>query len=207
MRRRHEGRGRGSPGRRLGVLAGGAALAGALLLTGCAGAGEPVLAEAETAPRADCLAPQVIASLGLSADDASGTAHPDVPEPGAVPETFTPVSAVQCVSGERLTDADGVWAAVTVRQLEGDLAPLLDALDQPSEPVQADQACAAPTSPAWELWLVDALGRAVRADRPVDSCGSPTEQVTAAVAGLDTTVEEHFPVDLLAARVTATPTP
>ncbi|MGW6129395.1 hypothetical protein ACWFNE_05150 [Cellulomonas sp. NPDC055163] len=207
MRRRHEGRERGSPGARLVGLVGGVALACTALLAGCAGAGEPLPAEAETAPRADCLAPQVIASLGLRADDASGTAHPDVPEPGAVPEAFTPVSAVQCVSGERLTDADGVWAAVTVRQLEGDLAPLLDALEEPSEPVRSDQACAAPASPAWDLWLVDALGRAVRADRPVDSCGAPTEELTAAVEQLDTTGEEHFPVDLLAARVTAPPTP
>lgn len=205
MRRRHEGRGRGSPGGRLVTLVGGALACAAL--AGCAGAGDPLPAEAETAPRADCLAPQVIASLGLRADDASGTAHPDVPEPGAVPEAFTPVTAVQCVSGERLTDADGVWAAVTVRQLEGDLAPLLEALEQPSEPVRSDQACADPASPAWELWLVDALGRAVRAARPVDSCGAPTEQLTAAVERLDTTGEEHFPVDLLAARVTATPTP
>lgn len=177
------------------------------LLAGCAGAADPLPAEAETAPRADCLAPQVIAALGLRADDAPGTAHPDVPEPGAVPESFTPVSAVQCVSGERLTDADGVWSAVTVRQLEGDLAPLLDALAQPSESARADQACAASPFPAWELWLVDALGRAVRAERPVDPCGAPTAQVTAAVEQLDTTGEEHFPVALLAARVTATPTP
>lgn len=189
------------------MVAVGAALACTTVLAGCAGSAEPVAAEAETAPRADCLAPQVVASLGLRADDTSGTAHPDVPEPGVVPETFTPVSAVQCVSGERLTDADGVWAAVTVRQLEGDLGPLLAALEQPSEPVRADQACAAPTSPAWELWLVDALGRAVRAVRPVDACGAPIAPVTAAVEQLEATGEEHFPVDLLAARVTATPTP
>lgn len=205
MRRRDEGRGRGSPARRVVTPLG--VLAGLVLLGGCGSAGAPPAPEAETAPRADCLAPQVIAALGLRADDVSGTAHPDVPDAGAVPPTFTPVGVVQCVSGERLTDADGVWAAVTVRQLEGDLEPLLDALAQPSQSARADQACAVPALPASELWLVDALGRAVRAARPVDSCGLPLEQVSAAVEALEVTGEEHFPVALLAARVTATPTP
>lgn len=205
--RRHEGRGRAGPARRPLTALGGAGLACAVLLAGCAGTGAALVAEAETAPRADCLAPQVVAALGLTADEVSGTAHPDVPGPGAVPETFTPVNAVQCVGGERLTDAQGVWAAVTVRQLEGDLEPLLEALEEPSEPVAADQECAPQDGPAWELWLVDALGRAVRAARPVDACGAPLEQVTAAVEALDATGEEHFPVDLLAARVQVTPAP
>lgn len=183
---------------------------GALLATGLAGCGstaQEAAVTAEPAPRADCLAPQVIADLGLHADDGTGTAHPDVPDAGAVPPEFQPASAVQCLTGERLTDSDGVWAAVTVRRLEGDLGPLLAALSEPTEPVDADQACAADLPPRWELWLVDALGRAVRVERPVDACGVPTAAVTSAVDALDTVEEEHFPVDLLAARVRTTPAP
>ena len=183
---------------------------GALLaagLTACGSTAQVAAVTAEPAPRADCLAPQVIADLGLRADDGTGTAHPDVPDAGAVPPEFQPASAVQCLTGERLTDSEGVWAAVTVRRLEGDLGPLLAALSEPTEPTVVDQACAADPPPRWELWLVDALGRAVRVERPVDVCGVPTAAVTSAVDALETVEEEHFPVDLLAARVQTTPAP
>jgi hypothetical protein len=188
-----------------------AALAGVVaaltVVAGCATAPASVASPAQTATSADCLAPQVVADLGLQADarELSATPHPDVPVPGAVPTGFEAVSVVECVGGERLTDTDGVWDAVAVRRLEGDLDPLLAALAQPSATPDAGRACDASGVVPFELWLVDALGRAIRPDRPLDGCGKPTQAVRNAVAGLREIDVSHYRVHLVAARASAAP--
>jgi len=183
-------------------------VAAVTLLAGCAPDTSPNASPATIASAADCLAPQVIADLGLRADarELSATSHPDVPGPGAVPAGFEPVGVVECRGGERLTDAQGVWDAVTVRHLEGDLAPLLAALAVPRQTTTSDQLCPATDAPASELWLVDALGRAVRPSLPVDACGAPTAGVRAAVAALTEIEVAHYRVHLAASRATVSPT-
>ena len=178
------------------------------LLVGCSADTSPAPSPAQIATAADCLAPQVITDLGLRADarELSATSHPDVPAPGSVPASFEAVGVVECVTGERLTDAQGVWDAITVRHLEGDLGPLLAALAAPHETSTGDQLCPASDVATFQLWLVDALGRAVRPAPPVDVCGGPTPAVRQAVAALAEIEVAHYRVHLAAARATVVPT-
>lgn len=157
---------------------------------------------------ADCLAPQVIQALGLPADERPRTAaHPDVPAAGPAPEGFAPVSVVLCTTGEMLTDATGTWAAVTTHRLEGDVGPLVKALgtgDQTPAASAKAADCTAAQDGAVVLWLVDALGRAVRVPVPLDGCGLPAADVAKALDGLTEVDVEHDPVALVsAARSTA----
>lgn len=177
------------------------------LLAGCSAATSPTASPATIASAADCLAPQVIADLGLRADarELSATSHPDVPEPGSVPAGFEPVGVVECTTGELLTDAQGVWDAISVRHLEGDLKPLLAALAAPRQTSTGDPLCPA-TAAVSALWLVDALGRAVRPAPPVDACGAPTTGVRTAVAALAEIDVAHYRVHLAASRATVRPT-
>ncbi|MET0433434.1 MAG: hypothetical protein ABW025_04630 [Cellulomonas sp.] len=189
----------------------------AAVLAACAG-GDPAAPTADAARRsasgasvssgADCLAPQVLAALGFAGAGASSTAHPDVPEAGLVPDGFTAVSAVLCTTGETLTDAAGRWAAVTATRLEGDVRPLSTALTASST------VPAAGTSPApcgegarrADLWLVDALGAAVRVALPSGGCGTLPVAVQEGLDVLDAVDVEHYPVELVGPRATAAPT-
>ena len=162
---------------------------------------------ARTAVRsgADCLAPQVLAALGFEpGTTASGTPHPDAPEPAAVPTGFSPVSAVLCTTGETLTDGAGRWAAVTATRLEGDVGPLVEALAPVAGSTPAPCGSGVPRS---DLWLVDALGAAVRATLPGGGCGDLPAAVVEGVDALDAVDVEHYPVQLVDARSTGAPTP
>ena len=180
----------------------------AAALAGCATTDAPRPGAAEVAPAADCLAPQVVEDLGLRLDSsgAARSASADAPAPGAVPQGFTPVGAIVCETGGQLTDSKGIWDSVTVRHLEGDLDPLLAALDRPSAVRSSDPTCAAVREVASELWLVDALGRGIRAAQPVDACGTTQRPVVRALDQLDEVDVTRFPVHLAAARAGA-PTP
>lgn len=184
-----------------------AAVASMLLLGACATQTGALPDPAEPALSADCLAPQVVQSLGLSLDaTATATAHPDVPPPGSVPEGFAPSTVLQCLAGETLTDVSGVWDAVTVRRLEGDLTGLVTALTRPS--ARQDEVGACPASEAgaaWEVWLMDAMGKAIRAAVPVDACGEVQAQVADAIGGLSEVEVTHYPVRLAHARPATAP--
>ena len=102
------------------LLAAGAVLGLLAACSGGAGASEEDAQARATAARtavrsgADCLAPQVLVTLGFEpGTTASGTPHPDAPEPAAVPAGFSPVSAVLCTTGETLTDGAAVLRAST----------------------------------------------------------------------------------------------
>ncbi len=183
----------------------GAAVASVLVFGACAApTASPLPEPAEPAVGADCLAPQVVQTLGLSLDaTATATSHPDAPDAGSVPEGFTPSAVLQCLAGETLTDVSGVWDAVTVRRLEGDLARLVAALTRPSLHADEAGACPADTAPAWELWLMDAMGKAIRAALPVDACGDIQPEVAEAVGSLAEGEVTHYPVRLAYARSAA----
>ncbi|MGV8976967.1 MAG: hypothetical protein ACOH17_02895 [Cellulomonas sp.] len=183
-------------------------VAAVTVLAGCSTGTPPSDSPATIASAADCLAPQVIVDLGLRADahELSATPHPDAPGPGSIPVGFDPVSVVECTTGERLTDAQGVWDAITVRHLEGDLRPLLAALAAPRHTSTGDQLCATTGAAAGALWLVDALGRAVRPAPPVDVCGVPTAGVRTAVGALTEIDVAHYRVHLAASRAAVSPT-
>jgi hypothetical protein len=189
------------------------------LLAACSGGAGASEADAQArasaartavASGADCLAPQVLLALGFTPGaTGSGTPHPDAPDPAAVPDGFSPVSAVLCTTGETLTDAAGRWAAVTATRLEGDVVPLVDALaDAGAVPVAGTTPAACGTGvPRTDLWLVDALGSAVRATLPGGGCGPLPPAVADGVDALDAVDVEHYPVELVDARGTAAPTP
>lgn len=199
-------------------LAGVLALALAAVLAACAG-GDPASSAADAAQRsaagasvssgADCLAPQVLAALGFAAAGAGSTAHPDVPESGPVPDGFDAVSAVLCTTGETLTDAAGRWAAVTATRLEGDVRPLVTALTAASTVPASGSTTPAPCGAdarRSDLWLVDALGAAVRVVLPAGGCGTLPVAVSEGLDVLEAVDVEHYPVELVGPRATASPT-
>jgi hypothetical protein len=186
-------------------------------LAACSAGGEPSAAadsavspaDARTAVAsgADCLAPQVLTALGFDGDAYTGaTAHPDAPAAEPVPGDFTAVSAVLCSTGETLTDGAGRWAAVTASRLEGDVALLVEALAGTPAAGASAAACADGAIRS-DLWLVDALGAAVRVALPGDGCGRLPRAVADGLAELEAVDVEHYPVELVDPRATASPTP
>lgn len=147
---------------------------------------------------ADCLSSQVLADLGLvaaGASDGTGTPRADAPEAGRVPDDFLPVSVVVCSPGGTLQDSSGTWVALTASRREGDLEPLVAALRRPS--AQRGGTCSSAVVAAPSLWLVDALGRAIRPVWPTDRCGAPQEAVSDALDALEETDSEQYPVRLV----------
>lgn len=146
------------------------------------------------APAADCLSPAVLRDLGLMPASTTGaeSSETSTPEAGAVPEDFVPVSVVVCTPDGSLHDASGTWLALTASHREGDLEALVAALAAPS--AERGGTCSSAQVDAPALWLVDALGRAMRPTWPTDRCGSPSTRVTRALAALEETDSEKYPV-------------
>jgi len=167
-------------------------------------------AAAVVAPAADCQSPQVLDALGLTpapgaaaTTPSSATPHPDAPAEGTVPRTFVAVSALACTPGGQLTDSAGTWSSVQATSRDGDMTALKSALELPS--LESTDAATCDDVPL-QLWLVDALGRAVRVQVPTDACGvGPRAEVGKALAGLTTTDTATYPVGLLVPSSSPTP--
>lgn len=149
--------------------------------------------DARVAVQPDCLDPQVVRELGLVPEGTATSSTGVAATPGAVPDDFTAVSVLVCSASGTLRAASGTWAAVTESRREGDLAPLLAALDDPSQ--EPSGACETSAAVPTVLWLVDALGRAVRPVWPTDACGAPASAVASALESLDETDSTDFPVE------------
>jgi hypothetical protein len=159
------------------------------------------------AAEADCLAPQVLTALGFDAAAYTGSVHRDAPEAAPVPDDFAAASVLLCSTGETLTDAAGRWAAVTASRLEGDVAPLVSALTARSTvPAGTSPSGCADGAEHADLWLVDALGGAVRVVLPGGGCGDLPDAVADGIAALDVMDVEHYPVALVAPAPTTSPT-
>lgn len=117
----------------------------------------------------------------MVAPSAEPTLLPDV---DAV-ETDTPPAESQ--TRAPATEESDPEPPVTVRQtlLTGDLDPLLDALDHPSDPAPADLVCMAMMQTQPQILLVDATGAAVRPQWPVDACGFLHEGAAETLTGLE----------------------
>jgi hypothetical protein len=153
-----------------------AVVAFALLLAGCGSRGP----DAEPAAAMDC------------AQDGG-----DAPAAGRVPEDFEPVAVYRCDPFASIEDAEGRWSAVSAERLEGDLAPLLAALDAPDDPPWPGP-CAAVMVIAPQLWLVDLDGVAIRVALPSDGCGQPkVDPVNAALAALTVVERSSQPLELI----------
>ncbi|MDM7832123.1 hypothetical protein [Cellulomonas edaphi] len=180
---------------------------GAVLATGGCGDQDGAASAAPTArvaAAADCLAPQVLAALHLT--PAPGTAasvppsakaHADVPAQGSVPDGFVATGALECTPGGPLVDSAGTWSSVKARRLDGDTTALLAALGSRAATADAGSCSAEPM----DLWLVDALGRAVRVVVPAGRC----ERVRTALDGLNLTDATSYPVALLVASPAPSP--
>lgn len=161
-----------------------AAVAMALVLAGCGSRGQ--IAEPPDAELADAV------DCSLKVEDA--------PAAGRVPSDFDPVAVYRCDPFASIEDTDGQWSAVITERLEGDLGPLLAALDEPDDP-RWEGACAAVMVIAPELWLVDADSVAIRAALPVDGCSQPkVDPVNAALAALTVTERSRQPLELIETR-------
>jgi hypothetical protein len=199
------GRGPRTPRRRTALIA--LVLAAAPVLAACGGsegtAGTAAIADqavsAALSTGADCLAPQVLSALGFAGIRPPGaTRHPDAPEAGPLPDSFVPVSAVLCSTGETLTDSAGRWAAITASRLEGDVDLLVDALTGTTPGGGATTTACATGERRSDLWLVDALGAAVRVALPDGGCGEIDPAVRAGLDELDAVDVERYPVALVA---------
>lgn len=148
-----------------------AVLVPALIAGGCGPeAVRPSAAEvADGGP--DCLAADVLWSLGLTPPE--GYDRPGS-RAGAVPVDFEAVAVVRCLGPLDLpvTTAERERPAATVveAELRGDLGPLLAVLARPSQQPAPDQPCPAMWESQPVIFLVDADGRAVRAQWPTDAC-------------------------------------
>lgn len=176
-----------------------AALVGVALtaaLAACSSGALPSAAPepAATVPTADCLAPQVLAELDLGQP---ATPAPDAPSPGAVPDGFVATSVLACADGGELLDSSGTWTSVRASRLEGDVGALVAALRLPSSRAKATASCAAESTTVPQVWLVDALGTAVRPQLPTDACGQVRAEVRRAVDRLQTTDVVSYPVALV----------
>ncbi len=193
-----------------------------------------VSAAADVTGTADCLSPEVLVALGLSDGasgpvSSSATPHPAASPAGPVPADLVVASVVECTPGGPLVDTAGTWSSVRSRRLEGDTAPLVHALGGPRSAASATAgagatSCASSASgqgtsgqgasgqgasgqgatEPMDVWLVDALGRAARVQVPTACDGTPQPAVTRALAALQVTDDETYPVVLVEPSPSAT---
>lgn len=151
---------------------------------GCAqllGTQPPEPPEAQPASAVDCR------TEGDWWDSAPEPRAEPLPAPGRVPDGFDAVAALRCrvdftpapVNGA----ADG--PPVRIERFEGDLGPLLDALDRPDDPIPPNVMCTADMELVPALWLEDAAGAVIPVHYPRDACGKTKPGVSEAVDRLD----------------------
>jgi hypothetical protein len=175
------------------------AVSAAVLALAACGAGDDLgqpgapAAPGQVATSADCLASglRYFSDLGMPEPDAEE--HAAAPEPGTVPAGFEAAQAVLC-TGEFGAEIDGEqWQAVRETRYDGDLAPLLKALDEPSD-ARSTGPCTADYEIVPELWVVAENGEAVRAAWPTDGCGKTKPAVRTALSTLEVVDENLLPV-------------
>lgn len=151
-------------------LTGAAAAAVVLAISGCGMLGIPVGQErgpdAEPAPAVDCLSEP---TSRMTWDPmATGNPAPH-PEPGRVPDEFEAAAVLLC--SLPIPSPEGLVDTVTITRLEGDLGPLLHALDAPDDVPGPNQACTADMEFVRSLWLEEEDGTLIPVHWPRNVCG------------------------------------
>ncbi len=119
---------------------------------------------------------------------------------GRVPTEFEPVAVLSCDPLGSREDVTGTWSGALLTRYEGDLAPLLDALAQPSDPQWAG-ACSAVGYVGPNLWFEGADGTFVAASFPATGCGLPkADDALAELERLTVTAELFVPSQLTESR-------
>ena len=159
---------------------------------------------AVVAPTADCLSARVLDRPGSGRGRRGGRrGHAARGRPGGGPRPG------RLLAGQRRRRARPAGRCTT-RPARGWRSPRAVAratsprssrrCDAPS--AQRGGTCSTATVVPPALWLVDALGRAIRPVWPTDRCGSPQAAVTDALDALEEIDSEQYPVRLVVARRT-----
>jgi hypothetical protein len=182
-----------------------AAVAVAAAMMTAAGCTGPGAAPEATPPTADisasgpdCLADEVLTGMGVAAPTTPTRRRP-APSSGSVPVGFTAVQVVECrplLPGGAPPTRGALSSVVLEVVLTGDLTPLLAALSRPSDAPIADGACPAMFQLKPQIYLVDAAGRAVRPQWPLDRCGFLQDGALAALSGLSEVSSTEHVVEL-----------
>lgn len=117
---------------------------------------------------------------------ADGTTPPgSAPTKGSVPEGFEPAEAVLCSMdlGGLSPTSGPVRQKIREDYLSGDLSALLAALAVPSDR-SSTGACTADGQILPNLWLVNASGKAIHVQWPLDRCSKAKPGTLAALAAL-----------------------
>lgn len=111
---------------------------------------------------------------------------------GGVPEGFVPLEAVKCSVDFGGLSETSAPARLKIRQdrFSGDFSALLAALAEPSD-VSSGAPCTADMQIVPDLWLVDASGKAVHVQWPLDICYKTKPGTSQALAALEVR-ETHF---------------
>lgn len=111
---------------------------------------------------------------------------------GSVPEDFVPLEAVKCSVDFGGLSETSAPARLKIRQdrFSGDFSALLAALAEPSD-VSSGDPCTADMQIVPDLWLVDASGKAVHVQWPLDVCNKTKPGTSQALALLEVR-ETHF---------------
>lgn len=175
-------------------LAVGTAVAGLMLLAASGCATNPPAPGDDGPPVAEPVAAIDCRTEGTwMLPDAPPTPAPSIPVPGRVPDGFQAEAALRCDITGPIDSAEAEVVA-QVERLEGDLAPLLAALDEPDDPVPPDIVCTADLELVPPLWLEGADGAMIPVHYPRDACGKTKPAVHEALAGLDVVSVTEVPV-------------
>ena len=105
---------------------------------------------------------------------------------GSLPKEFAPMDVVECKRdfvGPGTTTSP-LQPTIVETHFAGDYAPLIAALEQPSDSAEGTANCTAQLEVTPDLWLVNAGGKAVHVLWPKDACGFSKPGVAAALAQL-----------------------
>ncbi|WP_127793801.1 hypothetical protein [Agromyces sp. LHK192] len=169
------------------------ALAGCSLF-GVVGTGPaPDGPDAVTAERVDCHSDSWMPIPPGSLE----STQPPIPEPGRVPDGFEPVAALRCTQsfyryddvppadGSEAPDGELLRLVVGIERFEGDLGPLLSALDEPDDAADSLTVCSADMQLVPPLWLEASDGNVIHVHQPRDACGKTKDRVNEALGTLD----------------------
>ena len=148
----------------------GLAAAGVLLLASCSSPASPEQYLPEPAT------PQAAVDCSTATGWEASSTEPAARLKGSVPDGFVPVEVVTCTLDPATMTATEEW-------LSGDFGPLLAALATPSER-GGPASCLDYAEILPAIWLVNAEGKAIDVQWPMDSCDHSLPGTAAALAAL-----------------------